>query len=67
MKRLALLALCWAAALRADQAPGERDLTLESVNFAILVLAGGYFLAKTMPPFFRSRSSEIRKEIAEAH
>ncbi|HLH39851.1 MAG TPA: hypothetical protein VKX39_11945 [Bryobacteraceae bacterium] len=66
MRRLVLLAFCCAIALRADQAPSERDLTLESINFAILVVVGGYFLAKTMPPFFRSRSSEIQRGIVEA-
>ena len=69
-KRLLFLTFCLAAvfesALRADQAESGKDLTLESINFAILVIIGGYFLAKSLPPFFRSRSSEIQKGILEA-
>lgn len=66
MKRLILLALCFAAVVRADQAPSERDLTLESINFAILAAAIIYFAAKALPPFFKSRSEGIQKGIEEA-
>lgn len=70
MKRLLFLALCSAVvfegALRADESGGGRDLTLEWINFAILVVIGGYFVAKSLPPFFRSRSGEIQKGIVEA-
>ena len=70
MKRLLFLAFCFSAvfegALRADQAEGGKDLTLESINFALFVIIGGYFLAKALPPFFRSRSGEIQKGILEA-
>ncbi|HUA84143.1 MAG TPA: ATP synthase F0 subunit B [Bryobacteraceae bacterium] len=69
MKRLlpaAILVLGCAAALRADVKGGDADLTLDWINFAILVAVGGYFLAKSLPPFFRSRSSGIQKGILEA-
>jgi len=35
-------------------------------NFAILAAGLGYLVAKTMPPLFRARTSEIQKGIAEA-
>lgn len=66
MKRLVLVALCFAVLLRADEAPSEKDLTLESVNFAILAAAILYFGAKALPPFFRSRTSGIQQGIEEA-
>ena len=36
------------------------------VNFAILAAGLGYLVAKTLPPIFRARTSEIQKGIAEA-
>lgn len=35
-------------------------------NFAILAAALGYMLNKALPPFFKSRTAEIQKDIAEA-
>lgn len=35
-------------------------------NFAILVVALGYLIGKYAPPFFRNRTSEIQKGIADA-
>jgi F-type H+-transporting ATPase subunit b len=66
MKRLLFSALCFAALLRADQAPNEKDLTLETINFAILAVALLYFGAKALPPFFKSRTGDIQKGIEEA-
>ncbi len=70
MKRLIstalLLAVACGVTLRADENGGGSDLTLTWINFAILVGVGGYFLAKFLPPFFRSRTSEIQKGILEA-
>ena len=69
IKRLipaAVLALVCAVALRADENGGGENLTLDWINFAILVGVGGYFLAKSLPPFFRSRSGDIQKGILEA-
>jgi F-type H+-transporting ATPase subunit b len=64
--RLIFFALCAAAVLRADEAPNEKDITLESINFAILLIAILYFSAKALPPFFKSRAGEIQKGIEEA-
>lgn len=70
MKRLLLLTcgltLAASAVLRADENGGEKDLTLNWINFAILIGVGGYFLAKALPPFFKSRTEEIQKGIREA-
>ena len=44
----------------------EPDPMLKWANFAILALALGYLLSKTMPPLFRSRTTEIQQGIAEA-
>lgn len=66
MKRLILLAVCCAVALRADETGGGKDLTLTWINFAILAGAIVYFARKALPPFFKSRSAEIQKGIEEA-
>jgi len=67
MRRAIFGILFCAAALQAQESSGaEKDMTLTWVNFAILVLVLGYLVAKTMPQFFRSRTGEIQKGIAEA-
>src|SRR5579863_10762481 len=67
MRRAFFGILLGAAALHAQESGGgEKDMTLTWVNFAILVLVLGYLVAKTMPQFFRSRTFEIQKGIAEA-
>jgi len=40
--------------------------TFEVLNFAVLALAIGWFLAKTLPATFRSRTSSIQKELVDA-
>ena len=40
--------------------------TFEVVNFAVLALAIGWFLAKTLPKTFRNRTSSIQKELVDA-
>ena len=35
-------------------------------NFGLLVIGAGYFLAKGLPPFFKSRTAEIQKDITDA-
>ena len=40
--------------------------TFELLNFAVLALAIGWFLAKTLPTTFRSRTSGIQKELVNA-
>lgn len=67
MKRLLLFAFLFGGIeLRAAEQGGGEDLTLTWINFAILVVLGGYFLGKALPPFFRSRSDDIQKGIVEA-
>ena len=46
--------------------PAGESLKWEWINFAILVAALGYLMAKTLPPYFRSRTIAIQKGIAEA-
>jgi F-type H+-transporting ATPase subunit b len=40
--------------------------TFEVLNFAVLALAIGWFLVKTMPKTFRDRTSAIQKELVDA-
>jgi nitrate reductase gamma subunit len=35
-------------------------------NFVLLAAGAGYLLAKHAPPFFKSRTGEIQKDITEA-
>ncbi len=81
MKRL-LIALAIAAACALAQehgaaaaAPGEAAHAEEHgdpliwwkwANFAILMVGLGYLVNKNLPPFFRARTEEIRKGIADA-
>jgi F-type H+-transporting ATPase subunit b len=44
----------------------EPSLVWKWANFAILAVGLGYLIAKNLPPFFRSRTSEIQKGITEA-
>ena len=45
---------------------GDPMLGWKWANFGLLALGLGYMMAKTLPPFFRSRNEEIRKGIDEA-
>jgi F-type H+-transporting ATPase subunit b len=45
---------------------GDPRLMLKWANFAILAGLAGWLISKTLPPFFKSRSEEITKGIAEA-
>ena len=68
MKRLMIAALLFGASLHAQEkteAAAENEAA-KWVNFAILAIGLGYLCAKTMPPFFRSRTSEIQEGIREA-
>lgn len=77
MKRL-LIALAIAAACALAQehgvaaaAPGEAAhadplIWWKWANFAILMVGLGYLVNKNLPPFFRARTEEIRKGIADA-
>ena len=51
----------------AQHGEGGRDLTMwKWANFAILAAGLGFLIAKNAPPFFASRSREIRLGIEEA-
>ena len=45
---------------------GDPRIVLKWANFAILVGVLGWGLAKSLPPFFKARSEEIAREMAEA-
>lgn len=79
MKRLllALTFLCALTALlpaqehepaKAKETVSEKDEMMgwKWANFALLALGLGYFMSKTLPPFFRTRGDEIRQGIDEA-
>jgi F-type H+-transporting ATPase subunit b len=50
---------------KAEAAEGEL-LPWKWVNFGLLALGLGYLMGKTLPPFFKSRTSEIQHDIVEA-
>ena len=72
MKRvvLALMLVFSAASMYAQEA--EKEATKDEMivwkwaNFVILAAVAGYFLNKHLPPYFKSRSAEIQKDITEA-
>jgi F-type H+-transporting ATPase subunit b len=73
MKRLALLLVLslgcatWVCAQEAQpEQSNEPSALWKWANFAILAVALGYGISKTLPPFFRGRTGEIQKGIAEA-
>jgi F0F1-type ATP synthase membrane subunit b/b' len=68
MKRLGIIFFLTAVALCAAEegGPKEESMTLKWVNFAILAAGLGYLCAKTLPGFFKSRTSEIQQGIREA-
>ena len=67
---LIVLFLCVAFASAQESAEpksnNEPSLVWKWANFAILAVGLGYLIAKNLPPFFRSRTSEIQKGITEA-
>lgn len=44
----------------------DEMLVWKWANFVILAAGAGYLLSKHMPPYFRSRTGEIQKDITEA-
>jgi F-type H+-transporting ATPase subunit b len=69
MRRLGVLLLTSCAILAAQEqsgGPAEPSMTWKVVNFVILAIGIGYLMAKTLPGFFRSRTSSIQEGIAEA-
>ena len=77
MKRafLAILLLAGSTAIYAQEHAEKSEkeaevkdelLVWKWANFAILVVGAGYLLSKHAPPFFKSRTGEIQKDITEA-
>jgi F-type H+-transporting ATPase subunit b len=50
----------------ATQETGDPWIVWKWANFLILAGGIGYLISKTLPPFFQSRTTEIKKGIAEA-
>ena len=50
----------------AVETPADENTIWKWINFGILAVGLGYLLGKTLPPFFRSRTGEIQKDIVEA-
>ncbi len=68
MKR-ALLVMMLAGALHAqgkEAAAKDELIVWKWANFILLAAGAGYLLNKHLPPFFRSRTTEIQKDITEA-
>jgi hypothetical protein len=70
MKRVLPLFLLTAALAMAQEAPAQESgdplLMWKWINFAILAVALGWLMAKTLPAVFKSRTASIQKGIAEA-
>jgi len=72
MRRLLLAIALSAAALCAQEAASHQEtaapesLTWKWVNFGLLAFGLGYLMAKSLPPMFRGRTTEIQKDINEA-
>lgn len=67
---MAALLLCGAVSVfgqeGAEGASPELGIGWKWANFAILAIGLGYLLAKSLPPFFKSRTESIQKGISEA-
>jgi F-type H+-transporting ATPase subunit b len=74
---VSLAPVCWAqpkdptereddAAETGPKGQGEPAMVWQVANFALLVGALGYLIAKKAPPFFAARSEQIGRDIAEA-
>ncbi len=53
-------------AVAAENAEAGESKTWEWINFGLLALGLGYLLGKTLPPFFKSRTDDIQKDIVDA-
>jgi F0F1-type ATP synthase membrane subunit b/b' len=62
---LLLLGIC-AMTLAAQEEPAEPGMVWRWANFVILVIGLGYLISKAAPPFFQSRTKEIKQGILEA-
>jgi len=68
---LALVFVLGATAIHAQEKteePVTKDemLVWKWANFVLLVIGAGYVLNKYLPPYFKSRTTEIQKDITEA-
>jgi F-type H+-transporting ATPase subunit b len=63
---LSAAALCAQENAPKGEAPAPENLTWKWVNFGLLAFGLGYLMAKSLPPLFRSRTTEIQKDITEA-
>jgi F-type H+-transporting ATPase subunit b len=74
MKRalLAAMLLFGSTGIYAQEKTAQEPVTKDEMlvwkwaNFAILAAGAGYLLSKHMPPFFKSRTGDIQKDITEA-
>jgi F0F1-type ATP synthase membrane subunit b/b' len=57
--------MAWAAE-EGDKPEDGKLETWKIANFALLAIGLGYMIAKNLPPFFRTRTTEIQQGIAEA-
>ncbi len=71
MKRI-LLALMLATAMYGQEKQEAETITKDEMlvwkwaNFLLLAAGAGYLLSKHLPPYFKSRTGEIQKDINEA-
>jgi F-type H+-transporting ATPase subunit b len=63
---LALAACAFAQESNAGAETGDPWIVWKWVNFAILAAGLGYLVAKSAPAYFKGRSEEIQKALAEA-
>jgi F-type H+-transporting ATPase subunit b len=70
---LAMMLLVGASSVFAQEKEGAKEevakdemIVWKWANFVILLGVAGYFLNKSLPTFFKSRSGEIQKDITEA-
>jgi F-type H+-transporting ATPase subunit b len=67
---LAAVPLWGATAVHAQEAqepiPVDSMIAWQWANFLILAAVAGYLLSKHLPPFFKSRTAEIQKDITQA-
>ncbi len=75
MKRvvLAMMLLAGSSSVFAQEKEGAKEEVVKDemmvwkwANFVLLVGVAGYFLNKSLPTFFKSRTGEIQKDITEA-
>jgi F-type H+-transporting ATPase subunit b len=63
---LSAAALCAQETAAHAETPAPENLTWKWVNFGLLAFGLGYLMAKSLPPLFRGRTTEIQKDITDA-